>query len=114
MGQQIASALHQSMDRVLVMLVRFLPGLLAFFLALVILWLIGWLVAALARRILVAAHFDERIAARERSGSATSLADWSPSNSPTLLVSRGVSVGLHPCRAGVRYIRLQRLVFSDA
>ena len=43
MGQQIASALHQSVDRVLVMLVTFLPGLFAFFLALLILSLIGWI-----------------------------------------------------------------------
>lgn len=90
MGQQIASALHQSMDRVLVMLVRFLPGLLAFFLALLILWFIGWAISVLARRILTSARFDERVAAREGTGSAASLADWSPANSPTLLVSRAI------------------------
>lgn len=90
MGQQIASALHQSMDRVLVMLVTFLPGLFAFFVALLLLWLIGWAASALVRRVLVSTRFDERIAAREPTGSATSLADWSPANSPTLLISRAV------------------------
>ncbi len=90
MGQQIASALHQSMDRVLVMLVTFLPGLFAFFLALLILCLIGWGLSALARRILVSSRFDERMAARERNGAGASLADWSPANSPTLLIARSV------------------------
>lgn len=90
MGQQIEFALRQSMDRVLVMLVQFLPGLLAFFVALAALWLIGWLLSAVVRRLLTSAKFDERIASRERAGSSTSLADWSPGNSPTLLISRAV------------------------
>lgn len=90
MGQQIEFALKQSMNRVVVMLVRFLPGLLAFFLALLILWLIGWVLSGLVRKLLTSARFDDRLAAREGTGAAGSVADWSPANSPTLLIARAV------------------------
>ncbi|HEY4359245.1 MAG TPA: hypothetical protein VGN16_26085 [Acidobacteriaceae bacterium] len=90
MGQQISSALRQSMDRVVIMLARFLPGLLAFFVALAVLWLIGWGLSALLRKLLTSVRFDERVARKEDPGSPANLADWSPSNSPTLLISRTV------------------------
>lgn len=90
MGQQIEYALRQSVDRVLVMLVRFLPGLLAFFVALAILWVLGWVLAALSKKILTSLRFDERIASQERTGSPANLSDWSPANSPTLLISRSI------------------------
>jgi hypothetical protein len=86
MGQQIASALRDSMHRVLVKLVSFLPGLLALLLAVGVLTLIGILLAAVLRRILTAAKFDERFA---RSQSAN-MSDWSPDHSPTTLVARTV------------------------
>jgi hypothetical protein len=37
---------------------------------------------------LIALRFDERLASRETAGSPAVIADWSPSNSPTLLASR--------------------------
>jgi hypothetical protein len=78
------------MHRVLVALVAFLPGLLAFLFAVIVLTGIGFLLAALVRRLLTATRFDERLAASQKSGTATDVSEWSPSHSPTLLISRAV------------------------
>jgi len=103
MGQQIESALRQSMHRVLVVLVSFLPGVLVFLLAVIRLTAFGLLLAAIVKRILVAARFDERLASRETTGSPASISDWAPSHSPTLLIVRvilwacillGVAIGI--------------------
>jgi hypothetical protein len=84
MGQQVASALKDSMHRVLVKLVSFLPGLLALLVAVAVLTLIGALLAFILRRILTAAKFDERFARNQ----ASNVADWSPGHSPTTLIAR--------------------------
>src|SRR5271170_7036782 len=84
MGQQIALALRESMHRVLVKLVSFLPGLLALLVAVVVLTAVGALLALVLRRILTAARFDERFA-RDQSAN---VADWAPQHSPTILVGR--------------------------
>ena len=103
MGQQIKLALLQSIHRILIVLASFLPGILAFLLAVAIFTLIGWAVSALLTRLLTALHFDERLASRETPNSPAVLADWSPSSSPTLLASRiaywvcvlaGVAIGI--------------------
>jgi hypothetical protein len=103
MGQQIESALLQSIHRIVLVLVAFLPGVIAFLLALLIFGLIGMAAAALLRRLLTAVKFDERMAARSAPGSPSGISDWSPANSPTLLVARiafwvcvlcGVAVGI--------------------
>jgi len=88
MGQQISSALRQSLHRIVLVLASFLPGILAFLAALIVFILLGWALSALIRRMLIALRFDERLASRETAGSPAVLADWSPSNSPTLLASR--------------------------
>ncbi len=85
MLQQIHFALSDSAHRVLVQLASFLPGVIALLLAVIILSAVGWGLAALLRRILQSARFDERLSNRT---SSTSLADWSPNNSPTLLITR--------------------------
>ncbi len=90
MGQQVEFALRNSMGRVIDVLVSFLPGLLAFLVAVLALTAVGWVLAALLGRILTAARFDERLAARERVGSSASLSEFAPGNSPTLLLTRGV------------------------
>jgi hypothetical protein len=90
MGQQIESALRQSMHRVVVMLVNFLPGLLAFLLAVIILAAIGALLAVIVRKVLTAVRFDERLAARQTPGVLANVSEWSPASSPTLLLSRAV------------------------
>jgi len=86
MGQQIATALRDSMHRVLVKLVSFLPGLLALLFAIALLALIGAALAFALRRILTAVKFDERFARSQ----STNVSDWSPEHSPTTLVARTV------------------------
>jgi hypothetical protein len=103
MEQQIISALRQSIHRIVLVLASFLPGILAFLLALIIFALIGWGLSVLLRSILTSLRFDERLASREAPGSPAVLADWSPANSPTLLASRvtfwvcflaGIAIGI--------------------
>jgi hypothetical protein len=103
MGQQIKVALTQSIHRIVLVLVNFLPGVLAFLLALVLFGLIGWALAAIVRRLLTAVKFDERLSSHSVLASSTQVSDWSPSNSPTLLASRivfwaslllGVAIGI--------------------
>lgn len=84
MGQQVGAALAESMHRVMVKLVSFLPGLLALLVAVVVLTALGALVASVLRRILVSARFDERFG---RTQNAT-VADIAPAHSPTLLITR--------------------------
>ena len=90
MGQQIESALRQSMHRVLLVMVSFLPGILALLFALVVFALIGWMLSALLRRLLSKIKFDDHLASRQVAGSSASIADWSPAHSPTLLASRAL------------------------
>jgi hypothetical protein len=89
MWQQIEQALRQSAHQVLFKLASFLPALIALLLALVIMTAIGLGLAALLRRSLTAAKFDERLA---RNSSAT-ISDWSPAHSPTALLARVVFWG---------------------
>ena len=88
MGHSIELALRQSVHRVVAALVIFLPGLVAFLLAIIVLAVIGSLLSALLRKALTAFRFDEKLAARQSSGSLTNIADWSPAHSPTQLISR--------------------------
>jgi uncharacterized membrane protein len=78
----MSDALHQSIYRVLSLLISVLPGILAFIVALAIFTLIGMALSALLRRGLSAAKFDDRIA--RNSGNV----DWAPSTSPTALIAR--------------------------
>jgi len=80
--RHMSAALYQSIDRVLSLLIAILPGILAFFVALVLFTFIGIVISAVLRRMLAMAKFDERIA-RSR-GSA----EWTPSSSPTALFAR--------------------------
>jgi hypothetical protein len=81
--QHMSQALHQSIYRVLSLLIAILPGILAFFVALVVFTLIGMAISAVLRRLLTVARFDDRIA-RNRGD-----VDWTPATSPTALVARG-------------------------
>jgi uncharacterized membrane protein len=78
----MADALHQSLDRVLSLLLAILPGILAFVVALAIFTLIGMVVSAFLRRGLTAARFDDHLA-RGRGN-----VDWAPATSPTALIAR--------------------------
>jgi uncharacterized membrane protein len=78
----MSDALHQSLYRVLSLLIAILPGILAFFVALGVFTFIGMVLSALLRRGLKAAKFDDRIA-RDRGD-----VNWTPLTSPTALVAR--------------------------
>jgi uncharacterized membrane protein len=78
----MSGALHQSLYRVLSLLIAILPGILAFIVALAVFTLIGMALSALLRRGLAVVRFDEHIA-RSRGN-----ADWAPSTSPTALIAR--------------------------
>ena len=84
--QNMGDALHQSVTRVLNLLISILPGVLALLLAVAVMAGIGVLLSMIARRILTSLRFDDRLASNQTS----QIADWSPSHSPTLLVSRTV------------------------
>src|SRR6202048_4678755 len=76
----MSEALHQSLYRVLSLLIAVLPGLLAFFVAFIFFTAVGMGISALLRRALAWIRFDERLT-RNRS-------DWTPSSSPTEIVAR--------------------------
>jgi len=78
----MSDALHQSIYRVLSLLIAVLPGILAVFVALVIFTVIGMAMSALLRRGLTIVKFDERVN-RNRGN-----AEWTPTSSPTALIAR--------------------------
>lgn len=103
LGQQITSALRQSIHRIVLVLASFLPGILAFLLAVIVFALIGWALSALVRRLLTAVRFDQRLSARVVQGPSSILSEWSPANSPTVLAARitfwacvlaGIAIGI--------------------
>jgi hypothetical protein len=78
--RHMSEALHNSIYRVLTLLIAVLPGIVAFFVAVLIFTAMGMGISALARRALVWLRFDERLS-RNRS-------EWMPSSSPTELFAR--------------------------
>jgi hypothetical protein len=84
----MSDALFQSINRVLSLLISILPGILAFFVALLLFSLLGFAISAVMRRLLAAIRFDERVA-RNRGN-----AEWTPSTSPAELVARTSFWGL--------------------
>ena len=86
MWDQARQALTASMNKLLSETASLLPGVVALIVALLISALIAWILVAALRRSLAGIHFDERV---NRWG-FTALSEWSPSNSPTLLVARFV------------------------
>ena len=86
MWDQAQHAMTESMNKLLSQVAGLLPGLVALIVALLLSALMAWIVVAVLRRSLTGIHFDERVSA----WGFTSLAEWSPSRSPTLLVTRVV------------------------
>jgi uncharacterized membrane protein len=78
----MSDALHQSLYRVLSLLIAILPGILAFFVALAVFTLIGMAASALLRRGLTWVKFDDRLS-RNRINS-----DWAPTTPPTQILAR--------------------------
>jgi hypothetical protein len=87
MWQQVKQALVDSTTHFLTRFASLLPGLAALVVALFLSAVLAWILAAITRRLLTSLHFDERLG---RWGFA-SLAEWSPVNSPTFLVSRSLA-----------------------
>ncbi|MFT4111811.1 mechanosensitive ion channel family protein [Silvibacterium sp.] len=83
MWKQIQQALQDSMSRVTTKIAMLLPGILAFIVAMLIFLVLGWLFSWLVRTVLTSLRFDDRL----RSGSET-LAEWSPTSTPTTLATR--------------------------
>jgi hypothetical protein len=87
MWEQVKQALVDSTARFLTRFANLLPGLAALVIALLLSAVVAWILAAIVRRVLAGLHFDERLG---RWG-FSSLAEWSPMNSPTRLISRSVA-----------------------
>jgi hypothetical protein len=90
MWDEVGQALSQSMTKMLSQLASLLPGIVALLTALVVSALIAWAVAALLRRSLAGFDFDRRVA---QWGFPT-LAEASPSSSPTLLLTRTIACAI--------------------
>jgi len=88
MWDHVKQALAESMTRFLTRLANFLPGLAALIVAMLLSAILAWILAAIVRRVLAGLHFDERLGG----WGFSSLAEWSPMNSPTRLVSRSIGV----------------------
>src|SRR5271170_4170481 len=95
MWEQIESALHASLARVLTKVATLLPAVLSLVLAVLVCGLIGLLLAYILRKIMNAINFDERVKANSPAG----LLHWSPMQVPSLMLSRlvfwsGIFLGL--------------------
>jgi hypothetical protein len=115
MWQQVAQSLQDSVGRVITKIATLLPGIVAFVLVLVLFLAIAAGLAWGTRRLLAALRFDARF---EQSAS---LAEWSPAQPPSLLVSRivfwffvliGVLVGISAFEAGSSEAGISAYVFS--
>jgi hypothetical protein len=84
MWQQIESALHESIARVLTKVATLLPAVLALVLAVLIAGLFGALVSFGLRRLLTAVHFDDSV----RRGNTAGRFEWNFTQSPTAIISR--------------------------
>jgi hypothetical protein len=87
MWDQVGKSLDESTVRVLSQFASLLPGLLALIVALLLAGIFAGLVGFALRRFLRSISFDEQL---QRWG-FRSIAEWSPQNSPTLLVTRVLS-----------------------
>jgi hypothetical protein len=87
MWQQVKQALADSTARFLSRLAGLLPGFVALVLALVVSVILAWILAMIVRRFLISLRFDERLG----QWGFASLAEWSPRNSPTILISRSMA-----------------------
>ncbi len=77
----MSGALHQSFYRVLTLLIAVLPGILAFFVALLFFTVMGMVLSWVLRRCLTWLRFDQRLA--RKSGS-----EWTPASSPAEILAR--------------------------
>ena len=100
MWDEVGQALRLSMTKMLSQLASLLPGIVALMTALIVSALIAWVLAAILRRSLAGFEFDRRVA----QWGFPALAEWSPSSSPTLLVTRAIGVDRHTHRIPDRHL----------
>jgi len=86
MWDQVGTTLNLSTARVLSRVASLLPGMIALAVAVVLAALLAWLVALVLRRTLRRIRFDEKL----ETWGFHSLAEFSPEQSPALLVTRVV------------------------
>jgi len=86
MWNQIRQALNESTSRVIKQIANLLPGIAALIVALLVAGILAWIITFLLRRSLRRIHFDERLS----TWGLQSLAHWSASETPTVLVTRVV------------------------
>ena len=87
MWNEVGQALRLAMTRMLDQLVSLLPGIMALIAALVVSALVAWVISAILRRSLNGFDFDRRVA----QWGIPALSEWSPSSSPTLVVTRAIA-----------------------
>jgi hypothetical protein len=87
MWDQVGRSLNESTVRVLSQLASLLPGMLALIVAVLFSAMLAWLIAMVVRRFLISVRFDEQLERRGFRG----VAEWSPEQSPALLVTRVLS-----------------------
>lgn len=86
MWNQIRQALNESTSREFRQIANLLPGIAALIVALLIAGFLAWIITFLLRRSLRRIHFDERLS----TWGLQSLAYWSATQTPTVLVTRVV------------------------
>jgi uncharacterized membrane protein len=86
MWDEVGQTLRRSTVEVLSRIAGLLPGTIALVVALLLAGLVAWAVTAILRRTLRGVRFDEWL---ERWG-FTGIAEWSPGNSPSLLLIRAI------------------------
>jgi hypothetical protein len=86
MWNQVRQALNESSVRVIKQVANLLPGIAALIVALAVSGFLAWIFASVVRHSLRRLNFDERVG----TWGLQSLADWSPSNTPTTVVTRAV------------------------
>ena len=87
MWNQVQQALNESTIRVIKQVANLLPGVAALIVALAIAGLFAWLFAFVLRQLLRRIRFDERVSI----WGLGSIGDWSPSSTPTVVVTRAAS-----------------------
>src|SRR5688500_9490095 len=87
MWTQVEQALNDSATQLMTSVAKLLPGIVAMLIALLISGVLAWLLAFVVRRSLQGINFDDRTTTWGWSGRS----DWTPSHSPTRLVSRLVA-----------------------
>ncbi len=85
MWAQVSQSLHDSMARVISRIATLLPGILALIVAVLFFAAIAWLLAWAVRSLMQALRVDDRLVR-----GTNAIAEWSPTYTPTVLVTRVV------------------------